>query len=125
MKKGRVGENLTVYPVFKLIQQMNFDHNPKLTANRFFISHHDENYDIELLFKTAPYIYKRVLVELFSNMYSSVYSFEFNPKAPKGERVKITFEDNAIEGIQGLERLLNKIKQERDKYVQEQYYLRQ
>ena len=124
MKRGKVDEYSRFYPIFQLIQQMNFDHSPKLTANRFFIPRHNETFDIELLFKTAPGIYKSISVQ-FSDMYSCVCRIEFDPQALKREKVKTTFEDNAMEGMHGLERLLKNIKQERDKYVIDQYYVRQ
>lgn len=123
MKRGKVDKDTPDYPVFQLIQELNFDPNPKMTANRFLTQFKlRDECDTSLLFKVSANCYKCVSIQ-FSGMHVHVDRFDRDDNAEPGNRITRTYED-ARDGMQGLEILLQQIKQGRDQYVQEQYYVR-
>ncbi len=122
MNKGKVDKNLPDYPIFKLIQEMNFDPNPKLTANRFFTSWFEDNKcDTSVLFKINPICYKIVSI-YYGDMRIIVDRFDRDEKANPGERIKIK-EEGVYYGTQDLEQVLCEIQQGRNEYVKGQYYI--
>ena len=120
MKNGKVDKNSNDYQIFKLIQKMNFDPTPRLTANRFFTSVYD-GFDTSLLFKINPACYKLLTIE-FGDMVILGIRFDRDANAKPGERIT-TIHEPVQNGMPALEQELRKIQQGRNEYVKGQYYI--